>query len=509
MPEALRILLPDRAGFAFLLLLFFFLFVRPEIVLTDASTATHLLTGLYFLDHHTPQATIYYSALSPDIKFVSTSVMADLLFAILYRLLHINGLVALTAVALATAICASYQLARLRGLGLVSGFIVMFIAAFATTLHWSARPHVLSYPLFVAAYYLVFVLRNNTKWRAISLAIISLVWANLHGSYMFIFAMLICKFCGDLIAPPEPDRPGVRAADKPLVTLGTFAACVAASCFNFSGGIAFLLYAATYNRSVTAQGSEWQSIDFSIRAVWAFLCLAGILAAAWAYTDKKPPLSEFAFTAAMFVFGVHTMRVIPYFALLSLPVLALQYQNWRAMVTAKADAEKSLPLRLTNRLLQFETRTEQSEPTSPMVPVLWGGLSLILLAAFCFAPSLQVADYDRLAVPVHCSDYLRDHKAQGLVFTRDVWASYVYEKTHQPIFINEYQDLFPKDQMDDYIAVFFNYPGWTSVLDKYNFQYVLLPRGIPAVQTLKSDPNWTRVCDDPAAVLFERNLGKK
>lgn len=509
MPEALRIFLPDRAGFAFLLLLFFFLFVRPEIVLTDASTATHVLTGLYFLDHHTPQATIYYSALSPDIKFVSTSVVADLLYGTLYRLFNLNGLVALSAVALVTSICASYQLARLRGLGMISGFIAMFIAAFATTMHWSARPHALSYPLFVAAFYIIFVLRNNTKWRAISLALISLLWANLHGSYMFIFAMLICKLCGDLIAPPEPDRPGVRAADEPLVTLGTFAACVAASCFNFSGGIGFLIYAATYNHSVTAQGAEWQSIDFSVRAVWACLCLAGILVALWAYTDKKPPLSEFVFTAAMFVFGVHTMRVMPYFALLSLPVLALQWQSWRTMIAAKAETENSLPLRLADNLLQFETRAEQAEPTSPKMPLLWGGLSLVLLAAFCLVPSLQVADYDSQSVPVHCSDYLKEHKAQGLVFTRDVWASYVYEKTHQPIFINEYQDLFPKEQMDDYIAVFFNYPGWTSVLDKYNFQYLLLPRGIPAVQTLKNDPNWNRVCDDQAAVLFERNLGKK
>jgi hypothetical protein len=509
MPEALRIFLPDRAGFAFVLLLGFFLFVRPLIVLSDASTATHILSGLYFLQHHAPQRTMYYSALTPDAKFVSTSVVADLLFAALYNTFSLNGLVALTAVAMAGALTASYQLARLRGLGLLSGFIAMGVAAYTTTIHWSARPHVLSYVFFIAAYYLIFAVRNHTLVRTVSLGIVTLLWANTHGSYVFVFPMLICKLCGDLLAPPQADRVGVRPADSTLVTLGALAACTVASCMNFSGGFSFLVYAATYTRSITSQGAEWQSIDFGVTAVWGFLFFGAAMVALWTYSEKKPPLSEFAFAAAMFVFGIKSMRVMPYFALVALPVLALQWQSWRSMIQRKAEAEKTIPLKMAASTLQFETKAERGEPNSVLMPAIWTGVTIAMLAAFCLMPQLRLADYDPNSVPVHCTNYLRQHHTNGLVFTQDVWASYVYEKTHQPVFVNEYQDLFPKEQMDDYIAVFFNYPGWQSVLDKYNFQYVLLPRGLPAVSTLKADPNWTRLCDDESSVLFERNVGKK
>jgi hypothetical protein len=57
---------------------------------------------------------------------------------------------------------------------------------------------------------------------------------------------------------------------------------------------------------------------------------------------------------------------------------------------------------------------------------------------------------------------------------------------------------------EDYLALLGATWQWRQLMDKWNFDYALLPHSWSLSEVLKSDPKWKVLEDSGAAVLFER-----
>lgn len=511
----------------FLLLLALFLFARPLLLLGDGGTCRHFLTGIYVLEHHALPISTYMSAVEPNSVWMTHELLCDLLFGLPFNWLGLNWVVLTSAIAISLALVWSYQMARLRGSGLLLALPGLLLVLEACSLHWSARPHVFTYILFLACYYECFVSRRSFLHQSVTLSAIMLVWANTHGSFPLGLAMIFCRavsdtttriLAGNRFKTSTTQNGGVAGEDegkgeseggsadeikewsgKESIIVTTSA--LIASCLNVRGP-GFINYVITYLTSpkIQAQSDEWRSIDFSLGApVWCFMALAALLVTFWVYARFRPRISEYLYMVALFAASLYAMRLIPYFALAALPAMAAQ-----AKFLPLQDRLRQIPA--ISNLLESDRRAGLSERTLLKLSIRCAfiGLSFALSLAFLLIPSIKITDFDPARLPVHALARMNEGGIKGLGFTRDNWGSYLYWRLNEKIFIDDKTDFYSQKLLDDYVAILQTLPRWQTCLTKYQFKFVLIPRGLPLEFMLDASPGWKKSYEDRTAVLFTK-----
>jgi hypothetical protein len=490
-----RLFLPSNGGIFFVLLLGLFLFERPLDLLTDGGTARHILTGQYILEHgHLPTAN-YITRLFANTPWQTNSFIADTIYGAFYNLLGYNGIVLSAAFAIALALTWSYQIARARGMSATLGMVLAIVVMFVMSLHWSARPHLFTYLAFLIEYYIIFVWPTSNRNRLIGIAVIQLIWVNLHGSYYLGLGMVICKFLGDLLAPPYVYAEPAERRLNTLWALGFLATAIGVSCINASGGANFLnIGPYMHVVTTTIKNDEWRSIDFAMGIrVWLFLLLALLQFAIWTYSPRKPVLSEFMFSCGIFLFGLYSMRIIPYFALL-MPI------------GCAASLDALLPTIINDNFLKLDAKISAAEPASIKTGLVWSGIAAAMVALWLASPAFAVRDFDPNWLPVQCVQKLKTYPPNSYGFTRDNWASYAYLNSHLPVFMDDYHNYYPDETLQEYRTIFYAEDGWKALIDKNKFDWILVPANMPLQVQLRQTPGWKLVCADKSGALFEKSL---
>jgi hypothetical protein len=492
-----RIFLPTNGGIFFVLLVALFLFERPLQLLSDGGTARHILTGQFFLQSGHLPTTNYITRIFANTPWQTNSFLADTIYGGIFDWLGLKGVVLIAALAIALALTWSYQIARSRGMSAPIGLVLAVLVMFVMSLHWSARPHIFTYLAFLAEYYLLFLWRAKNPHRLIAVALIQLIWVNLHGSYYLGFGMVICKFLGDLIAPPyHYPEPGEWRLNT-LWNLGFLGAAGIACLMNVSGGATFFNIAPYMHVvSTTIKNDEWRSLDFTVGIrVWLFLLLALLQFAIWTYSPRKPVMAEFMYSCGLLLFAIYSMRIIPYFVLL-MPI------------GCAASLDALLPPFLNDKFLALDAKISASEPRSLKTGAAWTAVAAVLVAIWFASPSFAVRDFDPASLPCTCVQKLKTFPPNSYGFTRDNWASYVYLNAHLPVFMDDYHNYYPDETLEDYRKLFYAEEGWKPLLDKYKFDWILVPGNMPLQLQLRQMPEWKLVCADQSSALFE-NAGAK
>lgn len=484
-PKLSEIFLPRIGGFFLVLVLALFLFETPLKLLWDGGCARAYVNGLFILrEHYIPRHDFYW-AINPKSFFQTYEILADMIYTIPYVLAGLNGVVLAGALAISVSIAWCYQFSRQRGMGMIPAILLSIASMYASSIHWSARPHVLTYIPFLAMYYLCFCWNEQFSKRArITTAAITIgLWANTHGSYMIGMAMLACVCASDLL----PSRRAFLKQDVVMATVAGLASCLTLR------GLGFFMYVANYalNPVIGQRSGEWRALDLSVGpAVWTYLVLAIILFVCLFNARKVMNVGEIAFMTLLFLFSVDSMRAIPYCAL-AIPVACAP--AWRQL-SERASGQK---------FFQLDDRLSRQEFRNSPGAALWVGITAIMAAVFLFVPSMKVRDFNPETCPVACSDYIISHHLDGLGFNWDNWGSYLYWKLGRGVFIDDKTDYFPRDFLEEYATLYFTHPGWEKVLAKWNFQWVLIQSHTPLAEYLAKDStHWTVVCRDPDSVLF-------
>jgi hypothetical protein len=110
--------------------------------------------------------------------------------AVVFWLIHAFGGLSLTVlvrgllVALACALV--WLTARRLSAGRIGAALVLLLAVLASSNNWSMRPQLFAYPLFALALFILYQWQNGERKIVYWLALISLVWVNLHGSFVML-----------------------------------------------------------------------------------------------------------------------------------------------------------------------------------------------------------------------------------------------------------------------------------------------------------------------------------
>jgi len=466
------------------------LFGCPYVLLRDGATCRHIDTGLYILTQHQIPTTTYTWSINPAYPWLTHELGTDVLFGLMYQLFGLNGVVVAGALPLGIALLCTLVLGRMRGLGRFSAWIFWIPVFLCTTIHWSARPHAISYVFFLAFYYLAFVSKATPLKKALICGGLSILWVNFHGSVVLALLILGSKLAGDLLdlilrrkVDSQTEPPNFKWQNfNWQAYLLPLAATFLGSLLNLRG-LAFWDYLFAYlsHPQITQKGLEWAPFDIKMfPGSPAYLVLIALWLGLNLAARFLPPTAELLLFVAFAGSGFMSARLMPYLALLALPSFGPAWQKLRggAPVSAKKNG---------------------------MVPWFVSAfLTLLVIAVYLFDGQYKQQDMYVATQPTKTVKCIESLPPETQGFNYDNWGPYIYFRLHRKIFVDEKTDFYPSQFISDYKVMLGAEKGWQALFDKYKLQFALVPKNGPLDHALGQEKNWRRVEEDEAGVFYLR-----
>lgn len=461
-PSAVRAAAPLVAALAMAAIV---VFAPP--VLNDGDSWWHLATGEWILAHGAiPDRDVFSYTLAGQ-PWVAHEWLSETLMALAARLAGWRGITLLFGAAIGAA---TWLLVRrlARDLGGITLVLTTVLALACTSGSLLVRPH-LFMPLMLLAW-TVEMLDAREAGRAprLAWALVMLVWANLHGSWVLGLA-IAGAFGLEALVEPGADRIKV-VRDWGVFGLASLAAAMATP----HGPAGLLFPFMVTGMAVTPHIVEWRAEDFSRVSTFAI-----------------------ALFAALFVGLGRGVKIPPVRLLLLLGLLFLGLQHIRHQMVLALVA----PLLLARPLA--EALGHEARTVRPSRALLVGfGAACLLLAGVRL--TLPLPRGDGLNTPATAlASVPADLKARP-VLNGYGFGGYLIDQGVRP-FIDGRADMYG----DAFTAAYFHAtdgdaPALEALARRYRVAWTIFTPGDPAVAVLDADPAWRRIHADPYAVAHER-----
>ena len=209
--------LPSLSDLAFLIpiLVLFWCTTGVGWLLTDSDTGWHIRTGEWILENGRVPTADIFSFTRAGKAWFAWEWLSDVFMAAVQRNGGLAGIVLVSLLLLgATSVCVYKSTVAESGQRWIA-IVLTSLAIAASTIHWLARPHLVT-PLLAAAFCLVLnrVERDKRPRLLLALPPLTVLWVNLHGGFFVGIVLLITygieSLAKDCTKAPEGMR-GVEA----------------------------------------------------------------------------------------------------------------------------------------------------------------------------------------------------------------------------------------------------------------------------------------------------------
>jgi hypothetical protein len=491
-----RLLIPSLSDLFFISLTIW-LFVAGEGwkgLLLDGDTGWHIRVGDYILQNRRVPTTDLFSFSKPDAPWFAWEWLTDVLYSELFHIFGLKGIVLLAGLIIATTFCVLLRFMLWRGANTFVALVCTLLALGASSIHFHARPHVVTLLFLVIGTWMVESDRRHPSARVWLLVPLVALWTNLHGGFLAFIACLGMLVAGTAI---ESWLSGKNNWSVPLRYAGVTAACAAASLVN-PYGYKLHVHIAEYLRSDFIRDAvlEFQSPSFRSETMMQFevLMFTGLVAAGFLIRRKEiVPALWIAYFAHM---ALASVRHVPLYAVVISPIIATQVTEWWSMWSSVAARNSAVSVL---DQVSSDLRTGFARTT------VWvAGFVLVLTAMH--QPMRWPTDFPELTFPVKIVDEYSNLIRSSRIFTVDQWADYLIYRLYpqQRVFTDGRSDFYGAAIGKDYVAVIQANYRWQSILDKYRIDVVLAPPEWPVSTLLKQSPDWKLLKDNGKQILLER-----
>lgn len=442
-------------------------------VLIDASAGVHVKTGEWVLEHGSVPRADPFTFTKLGQPWFAWEWLADVAMALVWRVGGFRGLIA--SAALLVALAAWLLLLRMKraGVGALAALVALHLWIGASSVHFLARPHLLTLVLFGAALWLLDSdLPPSWHWWLVPL---TAVWANLHGGFAALPVTLLIVAAGRAL---EGDGAGAR---RSCLLCG---GCVAASLVN-PYGLSLHAHILEFMRAdwIRELVEEFRPVrwDTAAGGYFAVLLAGAVWVSAGELRRRRYALPLLA--AAWAAMAWSSVRHLPLFATLIVPSLGLAiadaFRRIREIHALDADYAASL------------------QRATPFAAVLLAGVCL-------FAP--VPSGYPAGRYPASIVARHERALAQTRIFTVDAWGDYLIGLglPGTKVFFDGRTDLFGPGLTREYMAASRGEKGWAEILNRYGVEKALLPESLPLAVKLRGDQAWRLVESDGGTALLER-----
>ena len=399
---------------------------------------------------------------------------AAVLFWLIYQLGGLPLTVLLRGVLLGSAFVLVWAAARQVGAGRLAASLALLAAVLTTSNNWSIRPQLFAYPLFALALFILYKWQNGGKKAIWGLPIISLLWVNLHGSFVMLILLV-----GAAVVFGRGNRRSLALA---------LAGALLATLVSPRG---FGTWTYVFN-SLTAQSSQQFSTEWlpPVNAGWQmnifFLWLLGFPLLA-GLSGRKPDRLEWAWFLGFGILALWGERYVIWFVLILVVLTSCLVSDW----------ENKYPGKSYLSLAGFNL-----------------GLSLILIILpLVFLPGLREKWWKQSPAPtentpIAATEWLAAHPSlRGPLWSEIGFSSYLeFALPQRPTWIDTRFEVFPVTQWQAYQNITYAHYDWEGLLDATGANLLLVsPQNQPELlSTLETSPVWCELRRDPVAVLYQR-----
>jgi len=491
-------LAPDLAMTFALVTLFslFYIFGGAHTLFGDTDTGWHILNGETILSAgHLPH-TDPYSFSKPDQPWIAWEWGADVLMGAVSRAAGLGGIALLYGLAIAASVWMWFRLNRAAGGNILLS--VLFFAPMVSTisLHWLARPHILSWLFLSGTVWLCERMPSRLSWRHFFFAALATAaWANLHASYFFAPVIALIYAAGVYLQPLIWDTPGQAFPRPKAMNFVWLALASFAGSFANPNGWRLHEHVLSYlsNSALLDQITEFQSFNFhqpgAFRVMLALaICFAGAFAA---LAVRKP--ERFLLSLLLTAMALRSIRVMPLAALLVMPLA-------NGSITAVLSRTKGLAPALRRWLgdaLNYGDRLQQIERGCH-------GLALApLFALLVFLAIRHDAGFAPGDAPVAAAAMIAPLPANARILSTDSFGGYlIYRfRGERKVFFDGRSDYYGSGFLDGYMRLVSARPRWRDELNRWHFTHALLPPDCALIPALES-VGWRELYRDHTAVLL-------
>lgn len=500
--------LPSLTDLAFLMPIVF-LFTRMDGVksmLGDGDTGWHIRTGQWILANGRVPHKDIFSYTKPGDPWYAWEWLWDVCFAWLYDHGGLAIVVAVNIILISLTFALLFRLVQRHCENPFVAIAVTFLACSASSLHWLARPHLVTM-LFTVI--LLFVLNRDrearTRWLW-ALPVFFILWTNLHGGFLVGLIVIAGYMAGELatglFTADSPQRRASLASAKRYAL--TVLACAAATIVN---PYTYHLHAHIYQFLTEPYHlqhiNEYQSISFhSAAALYVeFLILFGAFSAAWFVVKRRDfvPLVLIAGWAHLALFAA---RNIPLFGIVAAPFVAQAVSEMlRGLEQAQAAAW------LHRAIAGFRTTAAEFSATDRQwrlhVASVAAALIVTLLIANPNASGKWKPEYDPKGYPANALAVLRSEPGSR-IFADDEWGDYLLYQLYpgHKVFVDGRDDFYGQDFEQKYLDVINVKYNWEQLLAKYQVDTIVLSTTSALAGAIKESSHWRTVYDDTVAIVF-------
>jgi hypothetical protein len=435
-----------------------------------------------------------------------------MLIAAIHHVAGLNGVVFFSAVVIAATFVFALRVTLRRGSNLLVSLFLLVLALGASSVHFLARPHVLTWLLAVIWFDLLDRSASTYEMgkRLFWLPLLMIPWVNLHGGFVLGFALLAIYLSGGgieyLIHPSQRDQIAIWLRHLSGFTVLTIAA-------SFVNPYGYHLHVHVYrylsDHFLMNQISEFRSPDFHNAAQQCFAILLIVAVVSLASARPRPNPSRLLVLLFAAYSGLYATRNLPTSSLLTALVLAPVLSA--ALSQAASDANVASWLsRLFSRLTSFGSRMLDLETHLRghivVVLVLAVGIWACLHNGQLGSSQLINARFDEKRFPVAAADYISSHNIRQPIFSLDYWGGYLIYRLYPvtKVVLDDRHDFYGDQFIKDYLKIILVQPSFAEELDQMHIEWVLVPRWSSLANVLRLKPNWTEVDADDTAALFER-----
>ena len=345
----LKFLIPSTSDLIFVLLLGAFA-AGPlgQKLLGDAGIGWHIRTGQLILQTGAVPRADPFSATMGGQPWYAWEWLYDILVGWFERIAGLNAVVFANALVIAATFALVFRRMIARGTGLIVAVGLVLLAVFASSIHFLARPHVVSWLLTLAFFEILreFELDGRAA-RLAWLPAIMLVWVNIHGGFLVGLALiglfLVAAIPQAIFGGNRELRTGGVRRMKALAVATTVCGVI-----TFANPYGYRLHEHIYryltDRFLMDHIDEFLSPNFHGAAQKCFALLILITIAAVAISRRRICVSELLVIAFAVYSGLYSARNIPVASMLLVLIdrSALERRNsvqrWRRKTVSPAEA---------------------------------------------------------------------------------------------------------------------------------------------------------------------------
>jgi hypothetical protein len=481
---------------------------RFVLISADGDPCLHWRIGNWMITHRTVIRADQFSHTRFDAPLVSKEWLSEVLFATAGNLLGWNGIVLVAAALIATTLWLLHRQLLWEGNEVLLSTGLVMLAAFASSAHWLARPHLVTQLLAVVFGWELRDFeagRTSPKRLFALLTPLMLLWANLHGAF-FVGFVLIGVYAAvsgaGMFSGDREQRLRARSRCATLMLLLTV--CLLVSLINPNG---WKLHAQILHflrtPALAALTNEFRSANFHSGAANGFSLELFVLALVLLVARPRLQSAEILLIGVWGYFALHSARNIPLFALVVTPIFTTHLNHFLLQ------RQDSRWMRLYRKVSTDISSLDRS--ASGLIPAVFVVGLLISAIVWPIASGLRplitteiLTNRFPVATVECCLKGLEaDAALRGEMFNDYGWGGYLMlALPGRKVFIDGRNDFYGEELVREFNQADDAKPGWEKVFEKYNVGWTILPPQHPLNSLLALRADWSLYHTDEVSAVF-------